>query len=96
MTASHDPPSRASLTPRIRRLKRAAAIARNQASATLTGAAHPASASAGAVTGLLGRAGTAGLRLAAGVLKRHPVSATLIAGVLVGTALYHTTGRPRA
>ncbi|MEJ1964949.1 MAG: hypothetical protein WDO56_26800 [Gammaproteobacteria bacterium] len=93
MTALHEQPSRASLSTRVRRLKRAAAVARDEAGAALTGASHPRAASAGAVTGLLGRAGSTGLRIAAGVVRRHPVSATLIAGVLVGTALYHWSGR---
>ncbi len=94
-TLDEQQPLRASLSPRVRRLKRAAAVARDEAGAALTGASHPHAAAAGAVSGLLGRVGTAGLRVAAGVVRRHPVSATLIAGVLVGTAVFHLSARGR-
>ena len=91
----HEPTSHASLSRRIRRLKQAAAGARNEANAVIGGAAHPLPAAAGIVPGLLGRAGAAGLHLTAGVVRRHPVSAVLIAGVLIGTAFYHRSSRDR-
>jgi hypothetical protein len=91
MTTFQESSAPAALSPRMKRLKRAAAAARTDADAVLTSAIHTLPAAAGVVPGLLGRAGAVGLR----VLKRHPVSAMLIVGVLVGTVAYHRSNAKR-
>jgi hypothetical protein len=73
-----------SLSRRMRQLERAADEARSRAAA-------------GFGSGWLSRRARRGsikvLRAAAGVVTRHPVSAALIASVLVGTAVYHNRQR---
>ena len=92
MTEYREHAPRESLSPRIRRLKRAAASARASADGLLarTDEARP---PVSLLPQLLLGAGGRTLRAAGAVVRRHPVSTVLIAGVVLGTVLYHRSPR---
>jgi len=76
------------LSKRIRRLKKAAAAARDDAHVMLEDAAARLPAKQ-MVPRVLAIAGAKPMRMAAKVVRRHPISSLLIAGVLIGTVVYH-------
>jgi hypothetical protein len=82
------------LSARIRRLKKAAAAAREEANLMLENAAARLP-SQRILPRVLATAGAKPMRMAANVVRRHPISSILIAGVLVGTAVYHGRSREK-
>ncbi len=82
------------LSRRIENLKRAAASARVEADQMLQKASGSLRANASLAPRLLSQVGGTTLRVAAGVVRRHPISAALIASVIVGTVIYHRRHRP--
>ena len=96
MNAFHARPSRESLSPRIRDLKRAAAEARDDADAALSGAVRAIPAAMGILPGLVSRVGGITVRGIARVVRRHPVAAALIAALLVGSVVFHRSAARRA
>ena len=80
------------LSKRVRRLKKAVAEARDDAHVMLEDAAASLP-SKQMFPRVLALAGSKPIRMAANVVRRHPISSLLIAGVVIGTIVYHR--RPR-